>query len=143
MTRLQLALDLYLKGLYRTVTSIDSTWPKIFLIIIILNLSLMNKFYRNPYFRVAYVQLESVFGKIAKLESFQLGSFQLERSILSWKEPFEVGKLEMKLERYVVVGKTICSWKDIDVVRKIRLGVKLGWSRRISSTKFLQGQGFG
>ena len=31
MTRLQLALDLYLKGLYRTVTSIDSTRPKIFL----------------------------------------------------------------------------------------------------------------
>ena len=50
----------------------------------------------------------------------------MERSILSWKEPFEVGKLEMKLERYVVVGKTICSWKDIDVVGKIRLGVELG-----------------
>ena len=54
-----------------------------------------------------------VVGKIVKLE----------RSILSWKEPFEVGKLEMKLERYVVVGKTICSWKDIDVVGKIRLGI--------------------
>ena len=67
----------------------------------------------------------------------------MERSILSWKEPFEVGKLEMKLERYVVVGKTICSWKDIDVVGKIRLGVELGWSRRISlqivfpTTKYL------
>ena len=53
MTRLQLALDLYLKGLYRTVTSIDSTRPKIFFIIIILSLSLMNKFYRNSHFRVA------------------------------------------------------------------------------------------
>ena len=51
----------------------------------------------------------------------------MERSILSWKEPFEVRKLEMKLERYVVVGKTICIWKDIDIVRKIRLGVKLGY----------------
>ena len=50
----------------------------------------------------------------------------MERSILSWKEPFEVGKLEMKLERYVVVGKTICSWKDIDIVGKIHLGVKVG-----------------
>ena len=61
----------------------------------------------------------------------------MKRSILSWKEPFEVGKLEMKLERYVVVGKTICSWKDIDIIGKIRLGVKFGWSRRISSTQFL------
>ena len=48
-----------------------------------------------------------------------------------------VGKNRLKLERYVIVGKTICSWKDIDIVGKIRLGVKLGWSRRISSTKFL------
>ena len=32
-------------------------------------------------------------------------SFKLERSILSWKEPFEVGKLEMKLERIALVGK--------------------------------------
>ena len=54
----------------------------------------------------------------------------------SWKEPFEVGNLEMKLDRYVVVGKTICSWKDIDVVGNIRLTVEFGWSRRISSTKF-------
>ena len=38
----------------------------------------------------------------------------MERSILSWKEPFEVGKLEMKLERYVVVGKIICRWEDIE-----------------------------
>ena len=51
----------------------------------------------------------------------------MERSILSWKEPFEVGKLEMKLERYVVVGKTISSWKDIDVVGKTRLSVELGY----------------
>ena len=29
----------------------------------------------------------------------------MERSILSWKEPFEVGKLEMKLERMVLIGK--------------------------------------
>ena len=50
-----------------------------------------------------------VVGKIVKLE----------RSILSWKEPFEVGKLGMKLERYFVVGKIICSWKDIDLVGKI------------------------
>ena len=32
-------------------------------------------------------------------------SFKLERSILSWKEQFEVGKLEMKLERIALVGK--------------------------------------
>ena len=48
----------------------------------------------------------------------------LSWKVFSWKEPFEVGKLEMKLERYVVVGK-------------IRMGVELGWSRRISSTKSL------
>ena len=30
----------------------------------------------------------------------------MERSILSWKEPFEVGKLEMKLERMALVGRT-------------------------------------
>ena len=29
----------------------------------------------------------------------------MERSILSWKEPFEVGKLEMKLERMALIGK--------------------------------------
>ena len=29
----------------------------------------------------------------------------LERSILSWKEPFEVEKLDMKLERMALVGK--------------------------------------
>ena len=52
-----------------------------------------------------------VVGKIVKLE----------RSILSWKEPFEVGKLEMKLERYIVVGKIICSWKDINLVGKISI----------------------
>ena len=52
-----------------------------------------------------------VVGKIVKLE----------RSILSWKEPFEVGKLEMKLERYIAVGKIICSWKDINLVGKISI----------------------
>ena len=41
--------------------------------------------------------------------------------MLSWKEPFEVGKLEMKLERYVVVGKIIFSWKDIDSIGKISM----------------------
>ena len=54
---------------------------------------------------------------------------------------FLVGKLEMKLVRYVVVGQTICSWKDIDIVGKIHLGVTLGWSRRISLTKFFVGIG--
>ena len=55
-------------------------------------------------------------------------------SYIVWPE-FE--KLEIKLERYVIVGKTISSWKDIDIVGKIHLSVKLGRSRRISSTKFL------
>ena len=68
-------------------------------------------------------------------KSLSLKVFSWE--VFSWKEPFEVGKLEMKLERYAAVGKTICSWKDIDVVGKIRLSVEFGWSRRISSTKFL------
>ena len=42
----------------------------------------------------------------------------MERSILSWKEPFEVGKLELKLERKNEVGKAHRRWKDIDVVGK-------------------------
>ena len=53
----------------------------------------------------AYVQLENVVEKIVVLGSFQLGSFQLERQILSWKEPFEVGKLELKLEKMALVVK--------------------------------------
>ena len=52
----------------------------------------------------------------------------MERSILSWKEPFEVGKI-------------CCSWKDINVIGKIRLSVEFGWSKRISSTKFFVGLG--
>ena len=57
----------------------------------------------------------------------------MERTILSWKEPFEVRKnrlklerpnsvgkilLNLKLERPFAVGKTHCSWKDIDVLGK-------------------------
>ena len=48
----------------------------------------------------AYVQLENVVEKIV-----MLGSFQLERYILSRKEPFEVGKLELKLEKMALVVK--------------------------------------
>ena len=50
----------------------------------------------------------------------------MERSILSWKEPFEIGKLEMKLERYVAVGKTsieleeVCSSQSDLSIFKIR-----------------------
>ena len=52
-----------------------------------------------------------VVGKIVKLE----------RSILSWKESFEVGKLEMKLERYVVVGKLQMKLERYNVVGKLQM----------------------
>ena len=55
--------------------------------------------------------MERAFGKKEKLESFKLESLKLEsfdevrksqakleRTERSWKEPFEVGKFELKLE---------------------------------------------
>ena len=44
---------------------------------------------------------------------------------LSWKDRFQVGKPEMKPERHVAAGKTTRSYKNIDLVGKIRLGVEL------------------
>ena len=49
--------------------------------------------------------MRSVVRKIGKLKRFLLDSFKLERSILSWKEPSEVGKLKMNLDITVLVGK--------------------------------------
>ena len=49
----------------------------------------------------AYVQLE----KSLSWKVFSGGVFQLERLILSWKEPFEVGMFEMKLETTALIGK--------------------------------------
>ena len=45
----------------------------------------------------------------------------MERSILSWKEPFEVGKLEMKLERISLVGKLQMKLEKIALVGKLRM----------------------
>ena len=67
------------------------------------------------------MKLERAVGKIVKLESFSLRSFKLERSILSWKEPFEVGKLEMKLERIALVGKHERKLERICLVGKLQM----------------------
>ena len=48
-------------------------------------------------------------------------SFHLERSIRSWKEPFEVGKLEMKLERIALVGKHDWKLERICLVGKLQM----------------------
>ena len=61
----------------------------------------------------------------------------MERLILSWKEPFEVGKIFCSWKDHLQLERYRFGWGDIDVVGKIRLGVELGLSRRISSTKGL------
>ena len=45
----------------------------------------------------------------------------MERSILSWKEPFEVGKVEMKLERIALVGKHERKLERIALVGKLQM----------------------
>ena len=45
----------------------------------------------------------------------------MERSILSWKEPFEVGKLGMKLERIALVGKHERKLERIALVGKLQM----------------------
>ena len=40
---------------------------------------------------------------------------KLERSILSWEEPFEVGKPEVNWKDFVKIGTTNCSWKYFQV----------------------------
>ena len=45
----------------------------------------------------------------------------MERSILSWKEPFEVGKLAMKLERITLVGKLEMKLERIALVGKLQM----------------------
>ena len=45
----------------------------------------------------------------------------MERSILSWKEPFEVGKLEMKLERISLAGKHERKLERIALVGKLQM----------------------
>ena len=41
--------------------------------------------------------------------------------MLSWKEPFEVGKLEMKLERIALVGKHERKLERICLVGKLQM----------------------
>ena len=49
----------------------------------------------------------------------------MERSILSWKEPFEVGKLEMKLERIALVGKHERKLERICLVGKLQMKLEI------------------
>ena len=44
--------------------------------------------------------MERAVGKNEKLESFKLESLKLESFCLSWKEPSEVGKGQVKLESF-------------------------------------------
>ena len=72
------------------------------------------------------------------LSCFQSGSFKFERSVLSWKEPFEVEKLKTNLETIAKIGKkkvkletNRLSWKAVTEVGKI------GYYDRIKVTKII------
>ena len=51
---------------------------------------------------------------------------QLERSILSKKEPCEGGKIDVSWKDFGDVRNAIFSWKDIDVVGKSKVSVGKG-----------------
>ena len=56
--------------------------------------------------------MERAVGKNEKLESFKLESLKLERAKRSWKEPSEIGKNRLKLERFAAVGKFLLKLKS-------------------------------
>ena len=56
-----------------------------------------------------------------KLEKFQLGSFKMERSILCWKEPFEVRKLKINLGTTALIGMEKLKLETTTLVGKLKM----------------------